>query len=116
MFEHIRRKDKCGCVIRQPVHRGQRFEPFVDQVLPLAFVRFNTENRAAPVPKPSGKGANSRAEIDKPFFLSRGSQDKICQESVVVVGAFECCEDVPSGVFAFHADFFSEKTLYLMIA
>ena len=116
VFEHIGRKDKGSCVIGERIHRGKRLKPVTDQLLPLAFVGFDTDNRPALAPKPPGKGANPRAEIDKPFFRPRISKNEIGQESVVVVGAFERCEDIPAGVFAFHADLFSEKTLYLMIA
>lgn len=116
VFEHIERKDKrCGFV-GQRIKRRQGLESGVDQLLPLAFVRLNADNVVAFALQTLGKSSHSAAEIDEALFPPRSSADKVGQESVVVVGAFERCEDVASGVFAFHAALLLEKRLYLIIA
>jgi len=84
--------------------------------LSLAFVRLNTEDMEAFAANPFGKDSQPSAEIDELLSVTRTSAHQVCQESVVVVGAFERCEDIASGVFACHAALLLEKRLYLMIA
>jgi len=116
VFEHIEGKDKrCG-IVGQRINSRQGLESVVDQLLPLAFVRLDAENVVAFALQAPGKSSHSAAEIDEAFFPPRSSADKVGQEGVVVVGAFERCEDVAAGVFAFHAAFLLEKRLYLIIA
>ena len=82
----------------------------------LAFVRLNTEDVEAFATNPFGKDSQPGAEIDELLSVTRASADQVRQESVVVVGAFERCEDIASGVFACHAAWLLERRLYLMIA
>ena len=95
---------------------GNASNPSSEQSLPLAFVGLNADDVVASTLKAFGKTSQSGAEIDKALFAARTSANKVRQESVVVVGAFERCGDVASGVFAFHAALLLEKRLYLIIA
>jgi len=74
--------------------------------LPLARVRLNANDIVAFAAKPFGKSSHPGAEINELLLATRASANEIRQESVVVVGAFERCEDIASGVLAFHPALF----------
>ena len=116
VFENVERKDKRRGIIGQRIDCRQRFESFANQLLPLVFVGLDADDLVAFALKAPGKSSHAGAEINKTLFRTCVSSNKVGQESVVVVGAFERRKDVASGVFAFHSALVLEKRLYLMIA